>query len=216
VNGLKKMLLILTLVSGMIFSAALTAMANSFYFDGMFIGNWKVNNDIYKTYDDALRSYTIGGEYFLDKQFKIAGEFTFGKMDDYYGYYFDEDFSDFLIKGGYKVLSDKRMRVDGTLAYYTRKYDGPDRKLKSILIGADARYYLDKKSYLQGSFGYSISGDFDDYNATVIMFSAKYVNLFSKNLGGAIGYRYNKTSIDNVYNSKITHSGLTIGAVYKY
>jgi hypothetical protein len=209
---LKKMLLILTLVSGMILTMGWAALADSLYFDGMLLmGSWKYDTNTTGKIDDDLRSYTIGGDYYFDQKFKIAGELTFGEEEG-----LNNDFNDFLIKGGYKILSDRKMRVDGTIGYYSRDYEGPDRKLKAFLIGADAVFNLDRKSYLQGSFGYSFSGDYDDYDATVMMFDAKYVYLFSKNIGGSIGYRYNKTSIDTYNDLDITHSGLTVGAVFKF
>jgi hypothetical protein len=213
VNGLKKTLLILTLVSGMILTSGLAALADSLYFDGMLMGSWKYDTDIVGEIDDGdLRSYTIGGDYSFDQKFKITGEFTFGEEEST-----NDDFNDLLIKGGYKILSDRKMRVDGTLGYYARDYDGSGGELKAFLIGADAVFNLDRKSYLQGSFGYSFSGDYDDSNATVMMFDAKYVYLFQKNIGGSIGYRYNKTSIDYTYTDlDITHSGLTVGAVVKF
>jgi opacity protein-like surface antigen len=213
VNGLKKLLLILTLVSGMILTMGLAALADSLYFDGMLFGNTEEDSDYpFGKSDGDLRSYTIGGDYFFDQRFKIAGEFTFGTEK----YSSDDDFNDFLIKGGLKILSDKKMRLDGIVGYYTRDYEGADRELKAFLIGADAVFNLDKKSYLQGSFGYSFSGEFDDDDATTMLLNAKYVYLFSKNIGGSIGYRYNKISIDNGFNTDVTHSGLTVGAVYKF
>jgi hypothetical protein len=211
VNGLKKLLLILTLVSGMILTSGLAALADSLYFDGMLMGKWTYDDDFNRKIDDDLRAYTIGGDYYFDQKFKIAGEITFGEEESV-----NNDFNDFLIKGGYKILSDRKMRIDGTIAYYTRDYDGAGGELKAFLIGADAVFNLDKKSYLQGSFGYAFSGDYDDYDAKVLMFDAKYVYLFQKNIGGSIGYRYNKTSIDTYDNWDITHSGLTVGAVYKF
>jgi hypothetical protein len=205
---MKKIIFIFTLASCMLFSSGMAVMAHSFYLDGMFGGKWKTG-----TNEDGLSAYTLGGEYFIGSKskIKIGGEYTCGTEESYGD---DGGFTAFLIKGGYQIFSNRQFRVDGTLAYYNRNYSEMDEAADGVLAGIDAFIQLNQKSYIQGSFGYSLTGKFGE-DANLTMADGKYVYRFQKRFGASVGYRYVKIG-DKETDGYLDHSGPTIGVILDF
>jgi hypothetical protein len=214
---MKKALIILTLVCSLTLSLTAGAMANSVYIDGMVGSKWeKTANDT----DDDMSCYIIGGDYYIDK-FKIGFEYMNGTEDKSGSNNSDLDFSSFYVKGGYNLLNTDKYSIDATLAYYNRNYDdSDDTEINGILIGADATYKFNDRSYLEGAFGYSVSGKLEsdtvDDDATTLLLIAKYTYLFTDNVGASLGYRYYKTTVDTNGDPEYNHYGPTVGVTYKF
>jgi hypothetical protein len=205
---LRKSIIILIMASCMLFGSGMAAIAHSLYFDGTLGGKWKTGNN-----EDELSAYIIGGEYFIGSQskFKIGGEYTRGTEELYSD---DGDFTVYLIKGGYQLFATGQFRVDFTLGYYNRNYSELDEETDGILAGADVLFQIGKKSYVQASFGYSLTGKSGD-DADLMRCDAKYVYLFHKNLGASAGYRYFKISLKET-DDYLSHSGPTLGVIYRF
>jgi hypothetical protein len=216
---MKKILLILTLVSCMIMSLSVITMASNVYVEGFGGGTW--DNDINKQDGDLDLGFVIGGEYnFLDR-YKIALEYLASTQEEANAGK-DLDYESYALKFGYGVIKNDDFNLDLTLGYYNESYDdAADTEIDGVLIGVDLNYIFNPKFSIAGSLGYSVDGSidaagkgYDGNDADILALKIQGNYRFTDEWSGYVGYRYVSSDIDNY--DKITNYGPTLGVAFNF
>ncbi len=196
----------------MVLFAASGALGAEVYVEYLPNGTWEINDWV-----DGDASATIIGLEFPIEKWKLGFEFATGDLDAPNGGNFT-DIKAYEFKGGYQVVSKENVKVDLTASYLKFDNDDFDTNADGVLLGADASFQLASKVSLDGSIGYSISGNTEfygyDVDATLWRGKVKLNYDFTKNLTGAIGYRY--YNIENDYDDEFELRGWFAGVSYKF
>jgi hypothetical protein len=215
---MKKFLLIFALVSCMILSVSLVAMASNVYVEGIVGGKW--DNDI-TNQDDDLSGFAIGSEYNFLERYKVGLDIL--KATQKEAVIGDDlDYTSYQAKFGYRVVKSANLNLDLTLSYYSENYDDTaDTQINGILIGADVDYSFNPQFSVNGSIGFSVNGSVDaDYSsldgqdASILACKVQGNYQFVDNWYGYLGYRYVSSDIDDY--DKITNSGPVLGVGFKF
>ncbi|HEY8464034.1 MAG TPA: hypothetical protein VIM29_08460 [Bacillota bacterium] len=207
-----KRILILALTMSLLLSLASMSLAGTAYFDVMTDG--EVDRGFY---DDDLSQVTIGLEVPGDT-YKFAGSFSNGTIEDNGD---DWDTTSLLLKGGYALINDRKLRLDLTGGYYYREEDylGYERSYRSLLIGFDSKLKIDPRASIDFNFSYGLAPDMDsdlyeDDIDSISIWNLKFNYLFTPKFGGSIGYQSETVDLDK--SGKDVYSGFTIGAFVKF
>lgn len=201
---MRKFMLFFAVAGLMIFTLSVSALgATQLYLDYIASGDLE---------DDDLSGFIAGLDYQLNEQFKIGAEHLVGVVD--FGSD-DADYNQTLIKGGYKIIEN----IYATLTYADAEYDGWRSEIyfNGLLIGAEVDYELAENITFNGSFGISITGEYEVYgsssgDADISILKMKLNYLFCDTMGASFGY--NSISADG--DGEIEINYLTLGAVYKF
>lgn len=208
---MKKLLLVLFMSCLMVLGSAVSASATGVYADFMIGG--KVEDDWYGD-GDANDTY-IGIDLPID-EFLINLELLTGDWDQRGNR--NDDFSGYDLKGGYRILNDRDLRMYLTLSSYHRDFKDSGQEFSGILLGADAIANLSKKATLQGSIGFSLSGRFEQdgyhHDADLLNLKLKLNYLLAKDIYASLGYRYYGFKIDDL-DQEVKAKGLTLGVNFK-
>jgi hypothetical protein len=215
---MKKVLLIFTLVSCMIMSVSIGAMASNVYVEGMVGGKW--DNDINNTDGDSS-GFAIGGEYIFLERYKVGLDYLKTTEEDMANDK-DVDYASYQVKFGYRVIKKDNVNLDLTLGYYNENYDiDQDLTIAGIMVGADVDYSFNPQFSVNGSLGFSVNGSVDangtpvdDNDATILLCKVQGNYHFADNWYGYAGYRYASSDIDDY--DKITNSGPVLGVGFTF
>jgi hypothetical protein len=210
--------MVFTLVSCMIMSVSIAAMANNVYVEGVVGGKW--DNNI-TDQDDDLSGFAIGGEYIFLERYKVGLDYFKGteKEADNGD---DLDYASYQAKFGYRVVKSDKANLDLTLGYYNENYDfNRDVTIAGILIGADVDYSFNPQFSVNGSLGFSVNGSvdangtqYDDKDASILVCKVQGNYHFADNWYGYVGYRYASSDIEDY--DKITNSGPALGVGFTF
>jgi hypothetical protein len=197
----------------------------------------------YRTSDSAtihdLPQISLGLE-FPAKLYKFAVNISDGKINDYqtdYGYA-DLDTASILLKGGYALVNNKKIRFDLTAGLFDREINYDYLVYSSVLddyidtesyysltVGLDAKIVLDKRAWLELSYSWGIwpqkertyyyskplTGDLD----SIAVINIKFNYLCNRRLGVALGYYCENIEFD-LYNNKDKYSSVKLGAFWRF
>lgn len=200
-----KKLITLVLVCLMCLAFGANSFAGTAYLDLL------TNGELDYDGEDFDFSGTIIGIDFPTNSFKLGFEYVDGSVD--VGR-FNTDLTQTELKGGYKFADDLYV----TLGMLDGDWED-EATYDSVMLGLDLSKKITKELLLEGSVALSLSGsvDYDYYSeldADFLSFKGKVTYFFTNNLGGSVGYR--KTTIEDEEDYKITTSGITLGATYKF
>lgn len=200
-----KKLVTLVLILLMSLAFSVNAIAGTIYLD------LPINSEIDDDGVDFDLSGTIIGIELPTNNIKASIEYFNGSID--IGP-FDEDLTQIHLKGGYRFADGLYVTL-GMIDGEWEKFASYD----SIMIGLDLSKKITKELLLEGSVALALTGsvDYDYYrelDADFLSLKGKLTYFFTNNLGGSVGYR--KTIIEDEEDYKITASGITVGATYKF
>jgi hypothetical protein len=181
------------------------------------------------SYTTDLSQVAIGLEIPIN-DFKFACNLTSGTILDYKcGYhYYDVDAASFLLKGGYALVNNKKLRLDVTAGFYDRvitydDYDNDEDSYYSITAGFDAQLKLTQKAWINFSYTYGLAPQgkntyYDDSDLfhidSISLLNSKFNVLFTRQFGMSLGYHYETIDFDSSYKEK--YSSFTLGVFYKF
>jgi hypothetical protein len=231
---MKKILVTLLVVSSMIFAMAIATMASDVYVDGLVSGDLESKTTYAllptENSDDKydLNGYTVGTNLNFGR-FLINLDYSKDTIKAIEAGESDEDQNTINIKCGYILIGDEQSYLALTAGYHQTEPDEntDDEKMNGAIIGLNAASNLGERSRLEGFVGYSVDGSMefldDDsgstvkYDLDILLLQVKYSYYLTDNFGIGIGYKSIRYKIDEeLFVSKITHSGPTIGLTYRF
>lgn len=224
---MKKVWAILMLCIFLVLAVSMSALANTdratAYVDFYSMGFWNEEYDKYDNYDnDGLLNGVIVGADIPINIFKLGFEYEDAspcKGDK--GKDTLADNSNYLLKCGFRVFSNDRVRVDLTLSHFEHDFDTKET-ISGNLVGADVLWNISDQMFLQGSLGLTFNGEYEtdsgDQDTVILLGRVKYNYLFTDNFGLGFGIRFNDYIIDDdSYDDFLLETGgLTLGATVRF
>lgn len=208
---MKKVLLVFTLVSLMVFTLSFSALgAGQVYFDYIANGEWD---------DVDLSGFVVGGEYKTDT-FKVGLDYLIGEIND------EADYTQYVLKGGYGI--NENIFITLSMFDGTAEYTAPSYKFSmsgtGFMLGADLSYDFSDKFTFEGSFGISIDGELEEsetgyedvtVDADFTILKLKLIYNVSDKIGVSFGYNTISLEPDSSSDS-LDLNYTTLGASYKF
>lgn len=220
---MKKLWAILGIIICLIVSLPISVLADTnritAYVDAYAVGTWTYEDDYFDD-DGSLDGVIMGIDIPIGK-FKIGFEYEdiSYKVGDYQDLY---DTTTSIAKGGFQVFGNDKVRVDLTLNYFEREYDGSIVSISGLLVGADGLWNISDRMSLQGSLGLSIDGKAEyefyeeDDDAFIVVEKIKYNYMFTDNFGLGVGYNFISILFDDGADTTINTGGITAGITVRF
>jgi hypothetical protein len=202
-----KQLLVLALTTVMVLAISTVSLAGTVSLD-YFMGNWDV---------DVADGDLTGIGLALDVPFdpwKIGVDYMTLTADTPTG---DADSTLWEFKFGYLISSSDALNFYLDLGYFTAAGDDSTDDITAYMLSADLNFLISDASSFDVSLGLSIAGEVDNgSDVSIISAKLKYSYYFSDSFGMGIGYRYYNFTIDDVGDTELNYSGLTLGVAFKF
>lgn len=222
---MKKVWAMLVLCIFLILAVSMSVLADTdratAYVDAYGMGIWSKENDDYEN-DGLLNGVIVGADIPINI-FKLGFEY-----EDASPHKGDEGkgtlpvYNNYMLKCGFRVFGNDRVRVDLTLSHFEQEFDTKET-ISGNLVGADVLWNISDRMFLQGSLGLSLNGEFqdgsDEENVIIVVGRIKYNYLFTDNFGLGFGIRFNDYIIDlddDVDDLIEEFGGLTVGATVRF
>jgi hypothetical protein len=221
---MKKGLILLALTSLMIFCFTTVTPAAELYLDTLITGGYQgeYNGGVTLHPTGTASTLVFGINYPIDP-YKIVFELGQGNVnssdDDY-----DNQFTNYQLKGGYCVLQNEQSKLDVTLSYFSQANDDiADSSVSGFLLGGDYSYKISPQMSLLGSLDFSLSAagsakaPFTLNQASLFNYKLKYLYYFCDNIAAALSFRSSTTNLEyEGFTVDNTISGLTLGVLYGF
>ncbi len=224
---MKKLCAILVMSISLVLVFSISAFAETdrvtAYVDTYGYGTWTIDDDYYYDNDDeeddgSLDGVIVGMDIPIQR-FKLGFEYEDGSPDDG-DYVVLRDYTTLIIKCGFRVFGNDRVRIDLTLNNFENEYAETKATVSGIIFGADALWNISEQMFLQGSLGVSLNGEYeydsDEEDAYITLCRIKFNYMFAENFGLGFGYRFNSILIDYADEVVTTTGGLTIGVTARF
>lgn len=189
------------------------------YVDAYGLGTWNIDQSFDDDDDGSLNGVIVGLDIPIRK-FKLGFEYEDSSLRK--GDFTDlGDYTTYIIKCGFRVFGNDRVRVDLTLNSFEEEFTDSKATVSGTLVGADGLWNISDRMFLQISLGLSLNGEYQDdsvdENAIIMVEKVKFNYMFTDNFGLGFGFRYNSIVIDYNYEDVIVDTaGLTIGATVRF
>ncbi len=213
---MKKLLLVVTLLTIAFSLTASPSMAAVIYFEPMIGGSRTIEIDPYSVKGDATQQI-IGLEIPVDK-FKVGIEYFEGTLESHEELGIEEsDFDGFELKGGFNMINNPELKIDLIASEFSQDFQNPEVEVDGTLVGADLTYKFSNKTFFNGSVNKSVKAEYDGLEASILNYRFKLIQMLSRNISLAAGYRYYTIDAENwLYDQKLTISGPVISVAYSF
>lgn len=222
---MKKLILVCITAMTLLIFTPIISLASSIYFEHMPTGSW--DTDIYSEDGDADGIILgVNGEFnrFICN-LEYASLFWNAPSGSLWetpeGYYADaKDAINLLIKGGYRIIDNDKLKLDANLAY--SYFDIEDvLSFDGFLIGTDLTYHFSKKANLEFQIGLSLNGEAENnsgnsMDAQILTYKLGFNYLFTRFFGGSLCYRSYTHTVDINGDPEFNTTGLTTGVFFKF
>jgi hypothetical protein len=202
-----KQLLVLALTALMVLALSTVSLAGTASIDYL-MGTWGLSGDdgdvtgIAFALDAPFDPFKFGIDYF-------ASTSTGGTLPG------DEDSTIWELEFGYLVSATDSLNFYINLGYLSLSGDNTD-DTTAYMLSADLNFLISDASSLDISLGFSVAGEVESVDVSVIAAQIKYNYFFSDSVGLGVGYRYYNFAIDTTGDPELNISGLTLGVSFKF
>ncbi len=125
-----------------------------------------------------------------------------------------------LVKNGFIVNEDDISILYGNFSVMHLNVNsaGIDKSYLPLLLGLETKYYIDERSYIDGSIDFTFPGLGGNlFNSGFRVAKIKLISLCTPNMGITFGYNWTEMEIkDNDINIKTNDAGLNLGMFYLF
>lgn len=198
--------LVLALTCLMVLIFGTSTFAGTAYLDLMVGGNM-AEKDFNGTNDGDLTNTTIVGFHHSDQKTKFAVEYLKGTWD-HNGQKEDHSVAD--LRCGLQLFLDNFITVGIINGDIGKEF------YRGYIVGLDSSFNLTDNIVFEGTAGFSFSSKFQEddgnsYDSILNLYKIRIIYILTEHYAASVGYRYSKVSLDNINNTEVSYSGITLG-----